>query len=175
MSVREQDEYGALRETIRERGTARVALFVVGVLGWAALLTATAALANSPLATVLPLIALAALFEALLSLHVGVERIGRYLQVHYEPEGQGWEHATMAFGKPPGAIAIDPLFSGIFLLATVVNFGPVVILNPIRAEMIFVGGAHLLFVIRVIVARAATARQRAIDLERFQQLHRPRG
>jgi len=173
MPLREQDEYGALRETIRERGTARVFLFVVGIVGWAAVLTAAAALANSPLATTLPLVVLAAVFEALLSLHVGVERIGRYLQVHYEPDGQGWEHAAMAFGKPRGAIAIDPLFTGLFLLAVVVNFAPVLILDPVRSELILVGGAHLLVVIRVIAARAAAARQRAIDLERFRELNRP--
>ena len=47
------------------------------------------------------------------------------------------------------------------------------ILNPLRSELIFVGGAHALFALRVIVARLAAAKQRKIDLERFQQLKRP--
>jgi len=42
--------------------------------------------------------------------------------------------------------------------------------NPIAAEIVFVGGAHLLFILRVIVARAAAARQRTVDLARFQEL-----
>jgi hypothetical protein len=150
-----------------------VYLFVIGIVGWAAVTTATAALASTPLATILPLLVLAAVFEALLSLHVGVERIGRYLQATYEAEGHGWEHAAMAFGKPRGAIAVDPLFCAMFLLATAVNFAPVLIVEPVRAELIFVGGAHLLFVIRIVVARAAAGRQRAVDLARFREVNRP--
>ena len=45
MTAREQDEYSALRATIRERGTVRVGLFVAGMAAWAALTLATAALA----------------------------------------------------------------------------------------------------------------------------------
>jgi hypothetical protein len=36
--------------------------------------------------------------------------------------------------------------------------------------LIFVGGAHALFLLRVVVARQAAAKQRAIDLARFKQL-----
>jgi hypothetical protein len=110
MTGREQDEYSALRATIRERGTVRVGLFVAGMAAWAALTIATAALASTPLATLLPLLVLASVFEAIFALHVGVERIGRYIQVFYEEEGgalRGWEHAAMAFGRPAGAVAID--------------------------------------------------------------------
>ena len=76
----------------------------------------------------------------------------------------------MAFGRPPGAATTDALFTVPFLLATVFNVAPALLLNPIRAELIFVGGAHALFVIRLAVARLAAGRQRAIDLKRFQQL-----
>ena len=84
MTVREQDEYSALRATIRERGTARVYVFTAGVAAWAAAAIATAALASTPVAALLPLLVLAAAFEGVFALHVGVERIGRYLQVFYE-------------------------------------------------------------------------------------------
>lgn len=187
MTAREQEEYSALRATIRERGTVRVGLFVGGTAAWAALTIATAALASTPLATMLPLLVLASVFEAVFALHVGVERIGRYIQVFYEEEAptpagppappdrpalRGWEHAAMAFGRPAGAVAIDALFTVPFLLAALFNITPALLLNPIRTELIFVGGAHALFVLRLVVAKQAAAKQRAIDLERFQQLKR---
>ena len=51
MTPRELEEYRALRATIRERGTARVWILIVGLLGWAGLVTAKAALAALPTAT----------------------------------------------------------------------------------------------------------------------------
>src|SRR4051812_37631237 len=186
MTVRDQEEYSALRATIRERGTARVCIFAAGIAAWAAAAVAMAALASSPVATLLPLLVLAAMFEAVYGLHIGVERIGRYLQVfHEEPgfstdarsaddrapiEGPGWEHAAMAFGRPPGAASADALFTAIFFLAAVFNVMPALIVEPQRVELIFVGGGHALFALRLFVARHAAGKQRAIDLERFQQM-----
>ena len=185
MTVRDQDEYIALRATIRERGTARVCVFVGGIAAWAAAVIATAALASAPVAMLLPLIVLAAAFEAVFALHVGVERIGRYIQVFHEsvrPDGSGsgasdgrgpdgWEQAAMAFGRPKGAASADALFTVIFFLAALFNLVPALILDPQRAELIFIGGAHALFVLRLLVARRAARTQRAIDLERFQKLN----
>jgi hypothetical protein len=173
MSLRE-DEYRALRDTIRERGTARVWVVIAGVFAWAALTAATAALSSTPLGTLLPLLMLATAFEIVYALHVGVERIGRYLQVFHESatDSPGWEHIAMAFGRPAGAASVDPLFAALFALAALVNLMPALVLQPIRAELIFVGGAHALFALRLIVARQTAAKQRAIDLERFQQLRR---
>ena len=169
MTAREQDEYSALRATIRERGTARVCLFAGGIAAWAAATIATTALATTPLATLLPLIVLAAVFEAVYALHIGVERIGRYLQVFHEGSG-GWERAAMAFGRPKGSAKTDALFTVIFVLVALFNVMPALILDPQRVELVFVGGAHALFVLRLIVARHAASTQRAIDLERFQTL-----
>ena len=174
MTAREQNEYSALRATIRERGTARVCLFAGGVAAWAAATIATAALASTPVATLLPLLLLAAVFEAVFALHVGVERIGRYIQVFYEADEAGarWEHAAMAFGRPAGAATSDALFTVPFLLAALFNAAPALIMDPARVELVVVGGAHALFVLRLLVARQAAGKQRAIDLERFQQLKR---
>jgi hypothetical protein len=187
MTAREQDEYIALRATIRERGTARVCIFAGGVAAWGAATIATAALASTPIATLLPLLVLASMFEAVFALHIGVERIGRYLQVFYEtdlpaPPGlpaspglsalPGWEHAAMAFGRPAGTAAVDALFTVPFLLATLCNVAPALIVDPTRVELIFIGGAHALFVLRLLVARQAAAKQRAIDLARFQEMKR---
>ena len=174
MTAREQEEYRALRATIRERGTTRVWVFVTGVSAWAGVTVATAALAPTPVATLLPLLVLATAFEGVLALHVGVERIGRYLQVFYEDDesARRWEHTTMAFGRPKGTSGIDALFSVPFLIAAVFNVAPALIIQPTIEELVFVGGAHALFVLRLIVARGAVSRQRAIDLERFQELKR---
>jgi hypothetical protein len=185
MTARDQDEYIALRATIRERGTARVCIFASGMAAWAAASIATAALASSPVATLLPLLLLAAIFEAVFALHIGVERIGRYLQVFHEadpshppgppglpapPVPRGWEHVAMAFGRPKGAASVDALFTVIFFLAALFNVVPALLLEPQRVELIFVGGAHALFALRLLVARHAASTQRTIDLARLEQL-----
>jgi hypothetical protein len=185
MTARDQDEYIALRATIRERGTARICIFAGGMATWVAASIATAALASSPVATLVPLLLLAAIFEAVFALHIGVERIGRYLQVFHEGPSEaggagraggsdGWEHAAMAFGRPKGAASVDALFTVIFFLAAVFNMVPALILEPQRVELIFVGGAHALFALRLLVARHAASTQRAIDLARFEQLKNAR-
>ena len=138
-------------------------------------------MASPPVATLLPLLLLASVFEAVFALHVGVERIGRYIQVFHEGAGgsgrpggpggfAGWEHAAMAFGRPKGAATTDALFTVIFFLAALFNIVPALLLDPQRVELLFVGGAHALFALRLIVARHAASTQRAIDLERFQQM-----
>ena len=169
MTGRDQEEYTALRATIRERGTARVLVFAAGLAIWAALVIATTALALAPVAAIVPLVALVATFEAVLALHVGVERIGRYLLAFHNDE---WERVAGAFGRPARAIAVDPLFSVPFLVATLVNLTPLLAVDAIPQEWIFVGGAHALFAVRVVVARAAAMRQRDVDAERFNQLRR---
>ena len=85
MTPRELEEYRALRETIRERGTVRVWLAVMSTAAWAALALSALALAPWPVATLLPLLMLAAGFEGVFALHTGVERIGRYLLYRLTP------------------------------------------------------------------------------------------
>jgi hypothetical protein len=169
MSTHQQEEYRALRATIRERGTAKVWVVVAGMIGWAALTMATAALASLPVATFLPLLVLAVTFEAVFNLHVGVERIGRYLQVFYE-DGTGWEHTAMSFGRPLKGTGTDPLFVAHFLIATILNIVPALLAEPVRLEITVVGSAHLLFVLRIVLARRSASRQRAADLRRFEDM-----
>lgn len=173
MTPRELAEYRALRATIRERSSAGVWILVVGITGWAGLVTATAALAALPVATLLPLLVLAAVFEAVLALHVGVERIGRYLQVFCERETEAaanWEQTAMAFGRLRVRGAPDALFTPIFLCATLLNFVPVLFAEPVRIEVVVVGSVHLFFAARVLIARARSGHQRARDLESFQAI-----
>ena len=176
MTPRELEEYRTLRDTIRERGTARVYVFLAGLAAWGALTIATAALASLPVATFLPLLVLAAAFEAVFSLHVGVERIGRYVQVFLEdPEDEdkdnlGWEHVVMEAGPPLRGTSVDPLFTVYFLIATLLNFVPVLLAEPVPLEVSVVGAAHVLVAVRMMLARRAASHQRAADLARFLEL-----
>jgi hypothetical protein len=174
MTRRELEEYKALRRTIRERGTTRVWLFLVGLVAWAGVGIATAALAALPIATLLPLLLLDAVFEAVYATQLGIERIGRYVQVFFEDEdaGRRWEHTSMAFGRAFPRTGADPLFSLLFAAAAVLNFLPVLLAEPAAIELIVVGAAHLLFLARITFARRAAAHQRAGDLERFDLLRR---
>jgi hypothetical protein len=177
MTPRELEEYKALRATIRERGTARVWVFIAGLGLWGGLVVATAAAPMAtPLAALLPLLVLAAAFEAVFALHTGVERVGRYLQVFHEGESSDpsssrrWEHTAMALGRPAPSGATDPLFAVFFVLATATNFVPVLLVGPVPVEWSVLGAMHLLFAGRVLVARLYAAHQRASDLARFEKL-----
>jgi hypothetical protein len=149
-----------------------VALFVAGVGLWAPFAYALVALDAVPLATIFPLVVLAATFEAVFSLHVGVERIGRYLQVFCDDE---WEQTAMAFGPPLAGTRSDPLFAGLLSIAVLCNFIPVLLAGPTPPELTVIGVLHAIVLVRIALARRAASRQRSADLERFQQLKRDRG
>ena len=125
-------EYAVLRRTIAARGTARMVLFPITMIGWAALALVVLTFAEAPVASLYPLAVLVGGFEAIHALHVGVERIGRYLQVYYENTDMGprWETTAMAVGPALPGGGIDPLFSLIFASATFVNIIPALALQP---------------------------------------------
>jgi hypothetical protein len=131
---------------------------------------AGAVLALPPALTLIPLVVLAATFEAVFALHVGIERVGRYLQVFHEDR---WEQTAMDFGAPLAATGSDPLFAAMFVIATFLNMLPAAGADTVRVELIVVGCTHALFLARVLVARRAASRQRAADLARFRALKRP--
>lgn len=173
MTPRELEEFRALRATIRERGTARLYVFVAGLVAWAGLVLATVATMTLPIATLLPLVVLVGVFEAVLALHIGVERVGRYLQVYFEDVDEGprqWEHAAMNFGADAAKGTPSPIFASTFLMATLTNFVPSVLAGALPLEYAVVGTVHLLFVMRVTTAKKLVARQRAADLARFQEM-----
>ncbi|MBM3751148.1 MAG: hypothetical protein FJW21_08210 [Acidimicrobiia bacterium] len=166
------EEFAALRATIRERGTLRVSLVVATIIAWATLCLVTEVWIATPVATLIPLLVLAAGFEATFALHVGVERIGRYLQVKYEgsPDSPSWEHTAMRFGTVPGPAAgtVDPLFSSLFIFATTLNIVSAVLsvagVEGGAIELFVFSLVHLAFVIRIVRARAYAAAQRTLDL-----------
>jgi hypothetical protein len=169
MTPREVEEYRALRATIRERGTTRVWIALAGISAWAALTVATAAIAALPVATLLPLLVLATTFEIVLALHVGVERIGRYLQVFYE-ETPGWETRIVRFGEAFHPRGSDPLLAVYFGLATLLNLVALALVEPLPIEWSVIGGCHVLVLGRLLFARQRAAATRGLDLERFRQL-----
>jgi hypothetical protein len=162
---RSLSEYGALRATIRQRGSLRPCVFVAGLSAWALVTLATTLVTLPPVIAVIPLVVLAGTFEAVFGLHVAVERIGRYLQVFFDDD---WERRAMAAGAPLAGTGADPLFAMTFALAALCNFIPVLLAGPVTAELVVIGGAHVLFGVRLAAARRAAGRQRAADLERFQ-------
>jgi hypothetical protein len=166
--AREDTEYAALRATIRERGTARMVLVPFIFVGWAATAVATAAVITVAVSTLVPLLILAAGFEAIFALHVNIERIGRYLQVFHEA-GDGWERVAMQFGERFPGSGPDPLFSRHFVLATSVNFLPAALGGDVP-ELVLIAILHVIFINRIRIARAFAATQRALDLERFGSL-----
>src|SRR4030095_550629 len=105
-------EFRVLRETIASRGTVRHALLPAPILGWAPAAGVFVAVSEVATANLMALGVLVAGFEAIHGLHVGVERIGRYLQVFYEHDGDGplWESTGVRLGAgPPGAGWRPPL------------------------------------------------------------------
>jgi len=164
-----QSEFTALRRTIATRGTARVVLVPVTLIGWAALASVVLLFGDLPVAAVPPLAVLAAGFEAINALHVGVERIGRYLQVFYEsPAGEpSWETTAMAVGpRLPGG-GVDPLFSLVFAGAALVNMTTALVPEPTPMETLIIGALHTAFLLRIARARQVATSQRARELRTF--------
>jgi hypothetical protein len=147
-------------------------LLPITLLGWSAITLTILLFAEVPFASVLSLAVLIGGFEAIHALHVGVERIGRYLQVYYEarPDGPHWEATAFAVGPALPGGGIDPLFSVVFAAAGIVNLVPALLPQPTNLELGVVGFLHAVFVFRVVRARGAAARQRAVELESFRAL-----
>ena len=161
-------EYGALRATIRERGTARMCLIMAGLIAWGALTLALNASQFDRAAALVPLMVLASTFEISFFIHTGVERVGRYLQVFYDDQ---WENIVMAYGKNNPGGGPHPLLITLFVLIALVNFAaslPTAVRHPGWVGISFV--AHVIFSWRLFTARKAAGAQRAIDLERFLAL-----
>ncbi len=165
-----ESEYTVLRHTIASRGTARMILLPATFIGWAALAGTLTLLGDNPVSSLFPLAVLAGGFEAIHAMHVGVERIGRYLQVFYEgrPDGPLWETTAMSIGPALPGGGIDPLFTVIFVLATTLNLLSAIVPSPTSIELSIIGVMHAALVVRVVRARGAATRQRAVDLESYR-------
>jgi hypothetical protein len=166
-------EYSALRQTIASRGTTRMALIPLIFVGWALLAGTLSIFGRNPATTLFPLAVLAGGFEAIYAMHIGVERIGRYLQVFYEgtPDGPKWETTAMSIGPALPGGGIDPLFTVTFGLAALLNLVPATVPAPPPLELALIGILHAALLLRLVRARMAAARQRAVDLESYRAVH----
>lgn len=172
MNDQTQAEYQALRDTIRERGTARLCAVLGGLVAWGALAVALLIAELEGGVTLIPFLVLVATFEINFFIHTGVERIGRYLQVFYEERAgaAGWETTAMSYGAtfPSG---LDPLFSIVFATATTLNFFSALAAAERRPGWVVLSlVAHLVFGYRIVAAKKLAASQRALDLDRFRNL-----
>ena len=169
------EEFRALRDTIGRRGTVRVVLLWAGLVAWAPVLAAVLIWLPFPVAAAIPLLLLVATFEAVRTLHLGVERIGRYLQVFHEPEPSGpgdprWEHVAMALGpRVPGA-AGHPLGVPVFLMATLLNGLAVMTPGPQPVEWIAMLLLHLAFVAWMAMCDQRMRRQREQELAALKRI-----
>ena len=178
------EEYRALRATIRERGSLRFLVTSITFSAWAAVLTTLCAVTVVPTFILVPLAVLAAGFELNLAIHVGVERVGRYLQLKYERDPQsaaGWEHAVMKLQVPRGGV--DALFLVVFLSALALTFvvalwleaagtGPDEI-GAIRIETLVVAVLHAIVAARWLQAARYARSQRARELPAFEAAMKP--
>ena len=175
------EEYRALRAAIQQRGSIRLIVTAITFSVWGAAILTVLALSTIPVAGLVPLIVLAAGFEVIFALHVGVERIGRYLQVQHEPASSGgaiWEQTAMRFAAPGGGIpALVPI---LFVVAGLLNLAlgtlitldvgePAIVPLPFIETLPYIG-VHALFVARVFMATKYAAGQRASDLREFERL-----
>jgi hypothetical protein len=145
---------------------------------WAALLTVVLVLLPYPVAAAIPLLVLVITFEVIRPLHFGAERIGRYLQVFYEEQGEpgreladtpAWERVAMRFGTVPG-VGGHPLFVPAFVLACFVNYLAVLLPQPLGVEMSVMAIPHLAFIAWLVAAHRTMRSQRAIELARLREL-----
>jgi len=165
-------EFTVLRQTIALRGTVRMTLVPLVSLGWAVLTLLLLLYGGPPIACIVSLGVLVGGFEAVHALHVGAERIGRYVQVYYEAPADGprWETAVTTVGPALPGGGIDPLFSVVFVGLTAINLLVALVPLPTRLELGAVAVLHLGFVFRVVRARLAATKQRAVELESFKAM-----
>jgi hypothetical protein len=165
-----ESEYTVLRHTIASRGTVRITLLPVTLIGWSIVAGTLTVLGNNPAMSLFSLAVLAGGFEAIHAMHVGVERIGRYLQVFYEGSADvpRWETTAMSLGPALPGGGVDPLFTLVFAFSTVLNLLSASIPSPTRLELSVIGLMHGAFLVRLVRARWAASRQRAIDLESYR-------
>jgi len=166
-----QSEFTVLRQTIAARGTVRMVLLPVTVIGWTSITAALLQGLTVPgLLPLVPLSVLIAGFEAIHALNVGVERIGRYLQVYYEGRSDGpmWETTAMSVGPGLPGGGIDPLFTVVFIAVSALNLALAAPELRTMTAIVTLVPVHAIFWIRVIRARGAATRQRAVDLETYR-------
>jgi hypothetical protein len=161
-------EFAILRYTIAARGTARAVLVAATLMGWAIVASLHVLFSDLPLTTVIPLVLLAGGYEVVWGTHIGIERVGRYLQVRYEqPDGALWETTAMAAAPGLPGFGANPLVSWVFAAAALVNLGGAFVEEPTPVEVLLLVACHGVVIARVGYTRVRASAQRASDLATF--------
>lgn len=164
-------EFSELRRTIALRGTVRLVLGPATIGLWAAI-AMSARYGDPRVQILLPLLVLVAGFEGVRALHIGVERVGRYIQVFHEGAGRSlpaWERAAMLAVRPAFALTLSPLFTPLFTLACLAN--AVLSWDPLAPALVAIwAAAHVALLARIGLVTHACRRQRAADLAHFQSV-----
>ena len=79
-----------------------------------------------------------------------------------------WETTAMSIGPALPGGGVDPLFTVIFALVTLLNLMAAIVPSPTRLELAVIGLMHGSFLLRLVRARWAASRQRAVDLESYR-------
>jgi len=167
------EEYRSLRATVQHRGTLRFVMALTTWSVWAALALYSWTTGLAPLAGAIPLVVLMGGFEIVLSLHTGVERIGRYIQLMFESgqtEAPAWEHTAMGMGRDwlsPGGL--DPLFGSVFIGAAIMN-SLSSIAGGTATEIAAGVVMHVAFAVRVVLALQFSRKQRAHDVAALENV-----
>jgi hypothetical protein len=75
----------------------------------------------------------------------------------------------MAVGPALPGGGVDPLFTVVFGSAALLNLIPALLPTPLNVgELVVIGALHALFLVRLVRARGAAARQRAVELESYK-------
>ena len=74
----------------------------------------------------------------------------------------------MAVGPALPGGGIDPLFTVVFISATLANLIPAFAPGPTRPELAVLLPLHFAVIVRIVRARGAAARQRAVELESYR-------
>ena len=152
---------------------------LAGISAWAGAMLGVLIWLPNPLAAVVPLLILVTAFEVIRSLHLGVERIGRYIQVFFEEDvakevaslqPPAWEHTAMAFGPSVPGAGGHPLFFPIFLLATFVNLIAVILPGPLPIEIGTLLVPHVAFIAWMLYCDRGMRQQRTTELVRYRAL-----
>jgi hypothetical protein len=149
-------------------------------VSWAALALAFGRADESMAYGVVPFIVLVAGFELVFALHVGVERIGRYLTVFYEasPGMPKWETAIAAFGRTAVGGRVQPhvLLASEFIIATGLNlFFTVQPDMSALTQNIAIAVLHVAFIARIVQATRQVRRQRDTDGAAFRAIAKDLG
>lgn len=172
MSTPATVEFAELRRTIAVRGTVRAVLGPAAVGLWAGV-AMSARYGDPRVQILLPLLVLAAGFEGVRALHIGMERVGRYLQVFHEAGGDilpAWESVAMEPAPRSRGLALAPLFSPVFALATAAN--ALLSWDPLAPALVAVWSLlHLALLVRIAQATRACRAQRQGDLAHYRALH----